>query len=459
MKLNLLLLSLLLLALVGCGVKTESIHLADSPIEFKLQKSTTPDVYATYEGGTVSTSQILDQNPVFLDLKNQENLIRIEHILRKFASDGAASGSTALNIFLPAPQKNVMELAKNWGITLNSKTKINFKDTAPDKDVIAQWGDQQIQTTDVDVASVRLALVRTRAYKENLNRLKGILVRRALLQAAQAENMEIEEYIKKNIKPDESPVSDSEFEKFLAASNIKKQDIDAKQEEALRKIAAEKRKNNVVENYVAKKLLKGTVIVHEFPPTFNVQLPEAWQSVWGLDEAPVSVNYFGDFVCGPCRDALKKVLDAKESFKGNVKVGFNFLFSRSDRDSRMLSEAALCVHSQGEKHFRKFAEIYANNPPGIDESALESAAKNSGADVEAYKKCFLARDHQNVLNQQLDFASKAGVTSMPTVIIDGEPLEGSMSAEDVRAIIQRKVNTKTTLAGSLWRKIKSIFVD
>jgi protein-disulfide isomerase len=443
------------LGIVGCSSQRETIRLGGSPVEFQLEKSSTPDVYATYKGGTVSTGQILDQNPVHADLKIQENLIRIEYILRKFADDTKAAAGTPLEIFLPEPNKSIAELEKAWGIAINPKSKITFKATAPDKDVIAQWGDQQIKASDVDASSVKLALVRTRAYKENLNRLKGILVRRALLDAAKAENVEIEEYIKKHITADNTPVTEAEFEAFLAASNIKKADVNANQLEAMKNIALEKRKNTLVENYVAKNLLKGQIFVHEFPPTFKIQVPEGWEAIWGSVDAPVSVLFFGDFVCGPCRDALKDVLNEKDKFKGNVKAGFNFLFSRTDRDSRMISEAALCTQAQGKKYFRKFAELYATNPPGVDEAALEQAVSQTGASMEDYKKCFLSREHQALLNQHLDFATRVGVTSLPTVLVDGEPMEGAISADDLHELIQRKVDSKTSFLGSLWRRVKA----
>jgi hypothetical protein len=445
------------LGIVGCSAHHETIRLGGSPIEFKLEKSSTPGVFATYKGGTVSDEQILDQNPVNADLKVQENLIRIEYALRKFSEDTKAPVGTTLEIFLAEPKKSVTELAKNWGISLNPKNKVAFKEAAPDKDVIAQWGDQQIKASDVDASSVLLALVRTRAYRENLNRLKGILIRRALLDAAKAENSEIEDYIKKHITSDNTPVTDAEYDAFLAQSNIKKADVNADQEQSLKNIALEKRKNALVENYVAKNLLKGDIVVHEFPPTFKVQVPEGWSAIWGSDDAPVSVLYFGDFVCGPCRDALKDVLAEKDKFKGNVKVGFNFLFSRTDRDSRMISEAALCAQAQGKKYFRKFAELYSTNPPGVDEAALEQAVTQSGANMEAYKKCFLNREHQALLNQHLDFAARVGVTSQPTVLVDGEPMEGSISAEDLHELIQRKVDSKSSMLGSLWRRIKATF--
>ncbi len=441
--------------LAGCGSQHETIRLGGSPVEFQLEKASNPDVYATYKGGTVSTGQILDQNPVHADLLVQENLIRIEYVLRKFTDDSKAAAGATLDIFLAEPKKPIADLAKNWGITLNPKNKVVFKPTAPDKDVIAQWGDQQVKTSDVDISSVKLALVRTRAYRENLNRLKGILVRRALLDAAKSENTEIEEYIKKHITSDDTPVTEAEFEAFLAASNIKKADVNPSQLESMKNIALEKRKNVLIEKYVAKNLLKGQIFVHEFPPTFKVDVPEGWEAIWGLTSAPISVLYFGDFVCGPCRDALKDVLNEKEKFKGNVKVGFNFLFSRTDRDSRMISEAALCAQSQGKKDFRKFAELYATNPPGVDEAALEKAISQSGANVEDYKKCFLNREHQALLNQHLDFAARVGVTSQPTVLVDGEPMEGAISPDDLHELIQRKVDAKTSFAGSLWRRIRA----
>jgi hypothetical protein len=444
------------LILTACGSGEEKLSLPGNPLVFQLEKPTADGVFATYAGGSVTREQILDQNPVEADLHVQETLIRLEAVLTKFAADPKAAGAN-LDIFMDPPKKSAADLAKTWGLTIPNKAKINFKSTPPDKDVVAQWGDNQVKASEVDATSVRLALVKTRAFRENLNRLTGIVIRHSLLEAAKNEKMEINEYVHKHIAPSETPLTDAEFKEFLSARNIKPGDVNPDQEKSLHDIAFESRKTEAVENYVVKNLLSGPVHVHEFPPSFKVQVPDGWSTIWGVNDAPVNVLYFGDFVCGPCRDALSEVVQAANQFKGHVKVGFDFLFSPSDRESRMISEAALCVQAQGTPHFRKFAELYASNPPGAEEAEIEKAARDSGVNVELYKKCFLSRAHQALLNQHLEFATKVGVTSQPTILVDGEPLAGAISASELNDVILRKVHAKSSVIGALWRRFKAMF--
>lgn len=459
MKIKFVILPSLLVLFAGCGTSQETLRLNGSAIEFHLVKGSEPGIFATYKGGTVTDSQIKDQDPVQADLHIQEVLIRLEAILRKFASDSKLAPGTVLEIFQPEPKKPVHDLAKSWGINLPPGVKISFKTNPPDKDVIAQWGDNQVKGSEADASSVRLALARARAYREELNRLTGILVRRSLLDAAKAENLQIEDYVKKHITANNSPVTDAEFEAFLNQRGIKKGDVNPDQEESLRNIAQEQRKSVLIEDYVVKNLLNGVVQVHEFPPTFTVQVPEGWASIWGVKDAPVAVLFFGDLVSGPSRDSLKSLLEVANENKGHLKLGFNFLFSRGDRDSRMISEAALCVQAQGTSHFRKFAELYATNPPGAEEAEIEKAARESGADIEKYKKCFLAREYQNLLNQHLVFAERVGVASQPTILIDGEPLAGAISKNEIQEVIERKVRAKSSALGALFRRIKASFSD
>ena len=56
----------------------------------------------------------------------------------------------------------------------------------------------------------------------------------------------------------------------------------------------------------------------------------------------------------------------------------------------------------------------------------------------------------------LDFSGSMGV-SQPAVLVDGEPLEGVISQDDLREIIDRKVQTKSSTLGAFWRRIKSVF--
>ena len=442
--------------ITGCSSGKETMHLPGSPVEFEFEKSDKPEVYATYNKDTVSVEQITSQNPVYKDFKNQENMIRLEFILRKFVASTQKMNDPELDLYLPEAAKSPTELAKSWGLVLNPKAKIQFKKTPPDKDVIAQWGDQQVRAQDVEKASVRLALIKSRAFHENLNRLKGILVRRALLDAAHSEKLEIDGYIKKHILSDSKPATEAEFESFLNQSNIKRADITKEQTESLQNVAMEKRDNTLIEQYVVKNLMKGTIKVHEFPPAFQVKVPGDWETLWGVSDAPISVLYFGDLVCGPCRQALDSVIKVQNDYNGHIRTGFHFLFSSNDRDSRMVAEAALCTHSQGKKYFKKFAEVYATNPPGVDETSINDTVQRIGANTEEFKKCFLSRQHQALLNQHLDFSGSMGV-SQPAVLVDGEPLEGVISQEDLREIIDRKVQTKSSTLGAFWRRMKSAF--
>ena len=221
-------------------------------------------------------------------------------------------------------------------------------------------------------------------------------------------------------------------------------------------MALEKRENTQIEKYVVKNLIKSVITVHEFPPSFQIKVPGDWETIWGVADAPISVLYFGDLVCGPCRQALDSVIKVQNDYNGHIKTGFNFLFSNNDRDSRMVAEAALCAHGQGKKYFKKFSEIYATNPPGVDENAINDTVQKIGANVEDFKKCFLSRQHQALLNQHLDFSGSMGV-SQPAVLVDGEPLEGVITQDDLREIIDRKVQTKSSTLGAFWRRLKSVF--
>lgn len=123
----------------------------------------------------------------------------------------------------------------------------------------------------------------------------------------------------------------------------------------------------------------------------------------------------------------------------------------------MISEAALCVQAQGVKKFASFADQYATNPPGAEEADIQKAAEKAGANIDDYKKCFLARQQQGLLNQHLEFSNRVGVTSQPTVLIDGEPLAGTITKSDLREMIDRKVASKSSALGALWRRFKSLF--
>lgn len=166
--------------------------------------------------------------------------------------------------------------------------------------------------------------------------------------------------------------------------------------------------------------------------------------------------FFGDLMCSPCKSALKSLIDLEQEFRGHIKVGFNFFIPSGDRNSIMISEAALCTSEQGPKYFRKFISSMLNQEK-FDEDAIDHAVLQSGTNADSFKSCFFNRQHQKLLQQHLKYSNAMGVSVPPTILINGEPLEGAINTDELRELIRRKIETKSSNWGAFVRRLKYYF--
>ncbi|CCG05664.1 DsbA family protein [Blastococcus saxobsidens] len=154
----------------------------------------------------------------------------------------------------------------------------------------------------------------------------------------------------------------------------------------------------------------------------------------GRADAPVTFDVYEDFQCPACArfEALDAETIAQLVADGSARVRYHpmaFLDQVSpDRYStRSLNAAGVVVDAAGPEAFVRFAGmLYERQPvegtPGLTDDeliALAGRAGASGADVERGIRDLVYEDWTRTVTDQ---ASRDGVTSTPTVLLDGELL-------------------------------------
>lgn len=162
--------------------------------------------------------------------------------------------------------------------------------------------------------------------------------------------------------------------------------------------------------------------------------------VIGRADAPVTIDLYEDFQCPACEAWGRNVfpsLVSNELADGTVRIVFRdmaFLGPESTDAGR----AAYAAAQQG-KFWDMWATLYANqgreNSGAFSRDRLVAMADRLRLDVARFETDMDSSAARAAIDGSRSEAGRAGVTSTPTLVIDGHPLVGVGSYADLAAAI------------------------
>jgi protein-disulfide isomerase len=160
----------------------------------------------------------------------------------------------------------------------------------------------------------------------------------------------------------------------------------------------------------------------------------------GAAGAPVTVDLYEDFQCPNCKafeDATGSTL-AQLVSDGTVQAhyhGMAFLDTSANGQysTRALNAAAVVVATAGPEAFQTFHDLlYAHQPAeggsGLTDAQLVQYAAQAGAAGSSVEQDIRDLTYGDWVKTATDQASKDGVTSTPTVLVDGQKLANPSAA-------------------------------
>ncbi|MGY1748904.1 DsbA family protein [Modestobacter sp. SYSU DS0511] len=229
--------------------------------------------------------------------------------------------------------------------------------------------------------------------------------------------------------------------------------------EAAAREAAERRRRTVIGGAVAAAVLVVALVVVVFVVQSSRTSADAagpsgttgdgYTVAVGAADAPVALDLYEDFQCPACAQleassgaTLEQLVD-----DGTVRLrhhGMAFLdrASTTEYSSRALNAAAVVLDEGGADAYRAFYELlFANQPeeggPGLTDDQLIAHAAQAGVTGDDVAAGIRERRYAGWVAAATDRASRDEVTSTPTVLVDGEPLDnGDLSPDGITAAVQ-----------------------
>lgn len=171
----------------------------------------------------------------------------------------------------------------------------------------------------------------------------------------------------------------------------------------------------------------------------------------GDENAPVKIVEIGDYKCSHCKDFHDNIFPKlKQDFIDTGKVQFFFInFPFIDEDSARIAKGGETVFALNEEAFWEyhdfvFQQEYEEGEQWATEDALVKLVNDrlSSVDAEKFEQELKDNVHISAVNEDLSMVKEAGVTSTPTMFINGTEFKQWYDYSALKAEIERYLESE-----------------
>ncbi len=180
----------------------------------------------------------------------------------------------------------------------------------------------------------------------------------------------------------------------------------------------------------------GDIVVLLDPPRQSIEtLPD--DPARGPAAAPVEIVEFSDFDCPFCQRATETVARLLEEFAGQIRFVYKDYPLPSHPNAFKAAEAGNCAHEQ--ERFWELHDTMFANQGGLGVEELHAYAENLGLDTEAFAECLDSGRHTATVERDMEIADGYGVSSTPTLFLNGRAVLGAAPYETFSEIVREEI--------------------
>ncbi|MCB9572372.1 MAG: thioredoxin domain-containing protein [Kofleriaceae bacterium] len=163
----------------------------------------------------------------------------------------------------------------------------------------------------------------------------------------------------------------------------------------------------------------------------------------GPDDALVTIVEWSDFQCPYCGRNAPVVARALAEYPGQIRVVFRHLPLPMHPHAQLAAEAAVAAAAQGrfwDMHDRLFAD-----QQHLTRADLERIAGDLGLDLDAFRAALDQHRYADAVADDAAAAAGLGIDGTPTLFINGTPIEGAPSWDQLKLTIEVKLSEAESL--------------
>ena len=158
----------------------------------------------------------------------------------------------------------------------------------------------------------------------------------------------------------------------------------------------------------------------------------------GPASAPVTLVEFSDFQCPFCQRVMPTLKQIQQKYGDKVRIVWkDFPLTQIHPQAFDAAVAGNCAREQGkfwELHDRMFPNQQALQP-----EFLKRYAADAGLDAAKFNACLDSSKYQQKVQDAIDAGTKLGVSSTPTVFINGRVVSGAQPFEVFASVIDEEL--------------------
>jgi protein-disulfide isomerase len=145
----------------------------------------------------------------------------------------------------------------------------------------------------------------------------------------------------------------------------------------------------------------------------------------GDANAPVTIQVFEDFQCPACKNFTETVEPSiVQNYVATGKVYYIFRqHPFIGNESSRAANASMCANEQGrfwDYHDMLFTNWNGENQGAFTDKRLVAFAEQLNLDMNEFNSCFQSNKYQDAINQDLAKGQEYGVTSTPSIFVNGK---------------------------------------
>ncbi|MFH1403959.1 MAG: thioredoxin domain-containing protein [Candidatus Altiarchaeota archaeon] len=155
----------------------------------------------------------------------------------------------------------------------------------------------------------------------------------------------------------------------------------------------------------------------------------------------VRITEYSDFKCPYCGRAAENVGVLKEKYGDKIEVLYKHFPLSFHQGADTAAEASECARDQG-RFWEYHDRLFEDSGRGVDigrATTLKTIAGELDLDTDAFNECLDSGAKKSLVKQQINEASRLGVTGTPTFFIEGEKIVGAQPVETFSRIIDSKI--------------------
>lgn len=171
--------------------------------------------------------------------------------------------------------------------------------------------------------------------------------------------------------------------------------------------------------------------------TRETPIVNPYDPIKGGAEAIVTVFIYSDFTCPDCKTLQTYLADLENLYGANLRFVYKILPLTNAPSAASAGNAAYCAWEQND--FWNYKDLlYQNSDYLLDQTYRELAIADN-LNMEQFNKCLSDNKYLPVLQTNLADALGLQITSVPTLIVNNEKVEGYMDTNSLKKIIDKKL--------------------